>query len=514
MPDTFMINRRRLLQASGLTAATVALGVRAPANARADEPTLSSDPFTLGVASGAPRTDGMVLWTRLAPDALATDGHGGMPLKPVTVHWEVATDPDFADVVDQGEALAQPELAHAVHPRTSGLEPGTRHHYRFTVGTWRSPVGQFRTLPAAGTDDETFSFGVTSCQAWYHGHFTAHKHLAAERDLDLAVFAGDYIYEYGITEANLWRQGVELDAAHSVEIETLAQYRLRYALFKSDPHLQAVHARAASVNIWDDHEVQNNIVGRSSAYGIPDELFQHRVAVAYRAFYENLPLDVTALPEGPAIDINTGFDVGGLARFSMLDTRQFRDPLPTTEDEKQAEDRTMLGASQEAWIDERLSSSDATWNVLVNSVTFAAINPKSLDSWDGFPAARRRLQASMAKADNPVVLTGDIHRHVAAETLRDFDQPELGNLGVELICTSVGSDGDGSDTDSGAPTWEAHDYVKLYNRRRGYVHVTLTPEEMRSTFVVVPWIQADDTAPRQIAAQFTTPAGDPRLTRI
>ena len=467
--------------------------------------------FSLGVASGAPRPDGVVLWTRLAPEPLAEDGHGGMPLKEVTVRWEVAIDEDFRSIVAHGRALAQPALAHAVHPRVEGLDPGTEHFYRFRAGRELSPVGRFRTLPAEGEPAESFSFGLVSCQAWYHGHFTAHRHLAAEEDLDLVVFVGDYIYEYGITETNLWRQGAEVGEAHRVEIETLEQYRLRYALFKSDPHLQAVHARAAAVAVWDDHEVQNNYTGALSDTGIPEDDFAHRIAVAYRAFYENMPLDVAALPDGTDTDITDGFDVGSLARFSLLDSRQFRDAKPADAAEQHREDRTILGTEQEEWVGERLASSTATWNLLANGVVLVPIDEASTDMWDGYPAARRRLLAQMAEASNPVMLTGDIHKHVAAEIPADPDDPAAGALGVELVCTSIASDGDGA-ADAGTPeTWTRHEYVKLYDGRRGYVHVRLTPQEMVSSFRVVDWIEADDTAPEQLRARFTTPAGEPRL---
>ena len=467
--------------------------------------------FSLGVASGAPRPDGAVLWTRLAPEPLAEDGHGGMPLKEVTVRWEVAIDEDFRSIVAHGRALAQPALAHAVHPRVEGLDPGTEHFYRFRAGRELSPVGRFRTLPAEGEPAESFSFGLVSCQAWYHGHFTAHRHLAAEEDLDLVVFVGDYIYEYGITETNLWRQGAEVGEAHRVEIETLEQYRLRYALFKSDPHLQAVHARAAAVAVWDDHEVQNNYTGALSDTGIPEDDFAHRIAVAYRAFYENMPLDVAALPDGTDTDITDGFDVGSLARFSLLDSRQFRDAKPADAAEQHREDRTILGTEQEEWVGERLASSTATWNLLANGVVLVPIDEASTDMWDGYPAARRRLLAQMAEASNPVMLTGDIHKHVAAEIPADPDDPAAGALGVELVCTSIASDGDGA-ADAGTPeTWTRHEYVKLYDGRRGYVHVRLTPQEMVSSFRVVDWIEADDTAPEQLRARFTTPAGEPRL---
>ena len=510
------VSRRRLLQLSGASAAVIALGIdarsaRAEPSSELEGAAAPEGMFSLGVASGAPRPDGVVLWTRLAPEPLAEDGHGGMPLKEVTVRWEVAIDEDFRSIVAHGRALAQPALAHAVHPRVEGLDPGTEHFYRFRAGWELSPVGRFRTLPAEGEPAESFSFGLVSCQAWYHGHFTAHRHLAAEEDLDLVVFVGDYIYEYGITGTNLWRQGAEVGEAHRVEIETLEQYRLRYALFKSDPHLQAVHARAAAVAVWDDHEVQNNYTGPLSDTGIGEEDFAHRIAVAYRAFYENMPLDVAALPEGPDTDITAGFDVGALARFSLLDSRQFRDAEPADAAEQQREDRTILGAEQEEWVGERLASSEATWNLLANGVVLVPINEKSTDMWDGYPAARRRLLAQMAEAQNPVMLTGDIHKHVAAEIPADPDDPAAGALGVELVCTSIASDGDGA-ADAGTPeTWTRHEYVKLYDGRRGYVHVRLTPQEMVSSFRVVDWIEADDTAPEQLRARFTTPAGEPRL---
>lgn len=513
MPSTdapSRLSRRSLLQLSGASAALIALGIDAR-SAHADPLPHREGLFSLGVASGAPRPDGVVLWTRLAPEPLAEDGHGDMPLRPVMVDWEVATDEEFAGVVARGKALAQSELAHAVHPRVEGLDPATAHFYRFHVGKQTSPVGRFRTLPAAGSEPDSFSFGVVSCQAWYHGHFTAHRHLAAEEELDLVVFVGDYIYEYGITEANLWRQGAEVGEAHAVETETLEQYRLRYALFKSDPHLQALHARVPAVAVWDDHEVQNNYVGASSSTGISDEMFAHRIAVAYRAFYENMPLDLAALPEGPDTDITIGVDVGSLARFSLLDSRQFRDPAPATEEEQQAEDRTMLGAEQEEWISERLAQSPATWNIMANGVVLVPITEDRVDMWDGYPAARRRLLEAMAAGSNPVMLTGDIHKHVAAEIPADAADPGSAPLGVELVCTSVASDGDGAATDGNTADWLQHDYVKLYDGRRGYVHVRLSAQEMVSSFWVVEWIEADDTAPKQLTARFTTPAGDPRL---
>ncbi|MBB4736176.1 alkaline phosphatase D [Micrococcus cohnii] len=505
------LSRRQLLGLSGAGAAVLALGVNAPGSASAAPLPHRENLFGLGVASGYPRPDGVVLWTRLAPEPLAEDGHGGMPLRPVPVKWEVAETADFRRIVARGTALAQPELAHSVHPRVEGLKAGTEHYYRFTVGPRTSPVGRFRTLPAAGDAADRFSVGLISCQAWYHGHFSAHRHLAQEEDLDLTVFLGDYIYEYGITSANLWRQGAEVTPAHAVETETLEQYRLRYALTKSDPHLQALHARAASVAIWDDHEVQNNYVAAESATGISAELFAHRIAVAYRAFYENLPVDLDALPTGPESDILAGIDVGTLARITLMDTRQYRDAPPTDEADRARDDRSMLGANQERWVTNRLRTSRAQWNVLAGGVVLAPVSEDRHDQWDGYPAARRRLLREMRRSGNAVMLTGDIHKHVAAELRGEAAGLESGPAGVELVATSAASDGDGARTDKYTKDWTRHDYVRHYDGRRGYLHVMFTSDQLTSSFWVVPWVESDDTAPKELSARFTTPAGSSRL---
>ncbi|MEV6288370.1 alkaline phosphatase D family protein [Kribbella sp. NPDC051770] len=505
--------RRSFLQLSGLSAATVAFGVAAPASADATPRRPVPDgAFALGVASGDPTADSVVLWTRLAPRPLAVDGHGGMPPDDVPVRYEVAEDERFHKVVRTGTAIASPELAHAVHPEVRGLKPGREYFYRFRAGTVISPVGRTKTLPAGRAT--RFSYALASCQAWYHGYFAAYRDLA-RRDVDAVVFLGDYVYEYGIVAGgNLWRQGVSVGPEHGVEIETLEQYRLRYALFKTDPDLQAAHAAAPWLHIWDDHEVQNNYGADNSLYGIPPELFVHRRAVAYRAFYENLPLSLRSLPSGPDSQVYRRFDVGDLARINLLDTRQYRDPVPVDEADRLAEQRTIMGAAQERWLYDGLTRSRATWNLVANGVVVIAVSDDRIEQWDGYPANRRRLLDAFGRTSNPVVLTGDIHRHVAAELKADFADPASRTVGVELVCSSIGSDGDGADTDAYAKDWLGHPYVKLYNARRGYVHATLTPHEMTSEFVTVPYIEADANAAATTVARFRTPAGAPRLEAL
>src|SRR5690606_26558607 len=175
---------------------------------------------------------------------------GGMPAEDVGVRWEVAADPDFAAIVRRGSALAQPALAHSVHPEVTGLEPATEYWYRFRVGDHVSPVGRFVTLSAPGDQPDRFTVASASCQAWYHGHFTAHRHLAEEPELDLVVFLGDYIYEYAIVAGdNLWRQNVSVTPAEEVELETLEQYRLRYCSSVSSSDRKSTRLNSSHVKI-------------------------------------------------------------------------------------------------------------------------------------------------------------------------------------------------------------------------------------------------------------------------
>ncbi|PRX50440.1 alkaline phosphatase D [Prauserella shujinwangii] len=523
-PSQWTPNRRDFLALAGLSATAVALGSGAPAGATPGGDRVPADPFRLGVASGDPEPTSVVLWTRLAPDPLAEDGHGGMPAHPVDVHYEVAEDERFARVVRRGRAVASPELAHSVHPEVEGLRPGREYFYRFRAGGEISPVGRTRTAPAPGSGVGRLSFAMASCQAWYHGHFTAYRHLA-EEDVDLVFFLGDYVYEYAINSGNLWRQGVSVGPAHDATVRTLEQYRLRYALFKTDPHLQRVHARVPWVGTWDDHEVQNNYADAHSQYGISIEDFERQRAVAYRAYYENMPLRRSSLPDGPDMRLYRRLSWGSLADVHVLDTRQYRDDFPTDSTaggEHTDPGRSILGERQERWLDQGLRHSRATWNVLAQQVVLAQIDRDtgpgrtfSMDQWDGFTANRDRLFAAVRRygIGNLVALTGDIHRHVAAELKADFDDPDSATIGTELVTTSVGSDGDGAPTDRYTELWLANPHVKFYDGRRGYVLGTMTPERLTSEFKIVDYVQRDDAAPVSTVARFVTEAGRPGLKR-
>jgi alkaline phosphatase D len=253
MTDPRDPHRRQLLKAA--TAAAGLLGLAGCAGrARWD-----SDPFSLGVASGSPAADSVVLWTRLLP------AHGGLPeggRSPVAVRWEIAHDPAFARVVQRGETLALPQLAHSVHVEAQGLEPDRWYFYRFHAGDATSPVGRTRTLPAADAQPARLRLSYASCQRWEHGYYAAWRHMREEQ-LDLVMFLGDYIYEYPNATAAV-RSFPTLGWVH-----TLAQYRERHALHRSDPDLQAMHAQCPWLLTWDDHEVQNDYAGATEATPIP-----------------------------------------------------------------------------------------------------------------------------------------------------------------------------------------------------------------------------------------------------
>jgi phosphodiesterase/alkaline phosphatase D-like protein len=264
-------------------------------------------PFGLGVASGYPTATGVVLWTRLV---------GAASLTPTSVTWEVAGDESMRTIVRRGEASAEPEWAHSVHVEAQGLEPDRWYWYRFSAGDAQSPIGRTRTAPVASAQPARLRFGFASCQHYEQGYFNAYRHMVAD-DPDLMVFLGDYIYE------SHW--GRDLVRSHaSPEPYTLDDYRARYALYKSDPDLQAAHAACPWLMTWDDHEVDNDYADDRPEDGMEKAQFLERRAAAYRAYYEHMPLPDRMRPKGPDMRIYTTLDWGTLTRFYALDDRQYR----------------------------------------------------------------------------------------------------------------------------------------------------------------------------------------------
>ncbi|KZD11940.1 alkaline phosphatase D family protein [Oceanibaculum pacificum] len=482
----------------------------------------ADDPFTLGVASGCPRPDGVVLWTRLAPPAKGGDlfATPALPDQPVEVRWQIAHDEAFRRIAAEGTAQAEPHFAHSVHVEAKGLEPGRRYFYRFQAGNAQSPVGRTATAPALGTRLDRLRLAFASCQQYEHGYFTALRHLAAQ-DFDLVLHLGDYIYEMS------W--GKRYIRQHGTGIPTqLWEYRDRYALYKADPDLQAAHASAPWLAIWDDHEVANNYADDHSPKTKDVGQFLDIRAAAYQAWYEHMPVPSSMAPTGPNLRIYDRYRFGDLLDLSLLDDRQYRAPHPCGQNrsgaadcaERFAEARSLLGRDQEAWLDGALKDASGRWTVIAQQTLMAELDRKSgpekaynLDGWDGYVASRNRLLASIEthKPANPLVLGGDVHAFWVADLKKDFADPASPTLATEVVCTSVSSQG------PSAATMEAgrqdNPHIR-YGRgdKRGYASLELTPKQALFGLEAVDQVDTPDGAVSRLAS-FAVEAGRPGAER-
>jgi alkaline phosphatase D len=476
---------------------------------------LPADPFTLGVASGEPAPDGMVIWTRLAPRPLADDGLGGMPARAVEVEWQVASDERFTRMEQRGITTASPEMAHSVHVELTGLQPAAEYFYRFRADGYLSPTGRTRTAPASDSL-AALTMCIASCSNYQQGWFTAYRRLAEEHP-DLVVHLGDYQYEYAAGDGNV-RDHI------GPETVTLANYRQRYAQYKTDPDLQAAHAAAPWLAVFDDHEVANNWA--DDVPDKPEPAFLDRRAAALQASYENMPLRRSSKPNGIGMQLYRRVHWGALATFHMLDTRQYRTDQPCGDEfRSDCVDRlnptaSLTGAEQERWLLNGFRNSRAHWDVLGQQVFFSQVdltagpgrgfNP---DAWDGYTANRDRIAAGIANSPvrNAVVLTGDVHSHWAAEVHQRFDDPSSPAIAAELVTTSISSGGDGSDArDDITAVLAANPHIRYFNGRRGYVRTRVTAEEMRADSRVLPFV-SHPGAPVHTAASFVVPDREPAL---
>ncbi|MDF1484294.1 alkaline phosphatase D family protein [Ramlibacter sp. H39-3-26] len=417
-----------------------------PRWAWAAAPALARNPFALGIASGDPAPDGVVLWTRLA----VPEGTGAL-----TVRWEIADDPAFRRIVQAGQAGALPALAHSVHVEVAGLASGRWYCYRFMLGDAVSATGRTRTAPAANAPDARLRLAFASCQRWEHGYYAAWRHLAADAP-DLVAFLGDYIYEYA-TPAD----STGLARTHALRhARTLDDYRDRYALHKSDPDLQAAHRACAWIVTWDDHEVENDYADDA---GRDAQGFAARRAAGYQAFYEHMPLRAAALAAGmDHLRLYRSVAWGRLARFHLLDDRQYRARQACRPPgasgaasvkagcaELQAPERSLLGLEQERWLDGALArdaeEGAARWSVIAQQTLFSPRHYPSgvtaTDNWDGYPAARARLLASVRQRQprNTVLIGGDIHQNYVCAVHADPERPGSPVLASEFCGTSITS---------------------------------------------------------------------------
>ncbi|WBC16055.1 alkaline phosphatase D family protein [Micromonospora sp. WMMA1998] len=487
---THTLDRRTLLRLAGASAGTAVLaGATLAGTSPAGAATAA---FRHGVASGDPLPDGILLWTRVTPTPDALPGSGAGP--DVEVTWQVAADPDFAAPVAAGTFPTGAARDHTVKVAVSGLAPATTYWYRFGYADAWSPAGRTTTAPPVDAPVDRLRLGVVSCANWEAGYFAAYRRLADRDDLNLVVHLGDYLYEYGTGEfAAAGRVVRPTQPPH--EVLTLADYRIRHALYKTDPHLQALHAAVPWIITWDDHEVANDEWSGGAENHTPgtEGPFADRLAAARQAYLEWMPVRV-----GVDGAIYRRFRFGQLAELSMLDLRSYRSAQATgTAVDDPA--RTITGDAQMAWLKTGLSGSTARWKLVGNPVMIARVDVGALpawllgplgkllgipengavlnaDQWDGYNADRNELVDHIRTTGtrDVVFLTGDIHTSWANEvTTRATGSANP--AAAEFVVPSVTSD-------------NVNDFLKL---PAGNVLSQLGAGLIRSTNPHVRWTELD-----------------------
>jgi alkaline phosphatase D len=442
-----MLSRRQFLVRSGSAGAALVIApqtaveaLAAPRGAAAR--LIRGGRFSQGVLSGDPTPHGITLLTVL-------EGASGAG----RVRLEVATDRDFRHVIASKTIATSERRAHSVKARVDKLKPHERYWYRFETRDRHSPVGRFQTaLPADSKEPVRFAF--FSCAEYSHGYFNGYDVMRRD-DVDFVVCLGDYVYGEayhsvaggtGVRDDNIG----EVNPAHTQnyvrEALTLADYRAKYALYRSDPALRALHARFPMIAVWDDHEVQDNYAGGESDGGLDPSLrySQARRGAATKAFFESMPFY-----GGPTKQVYRSRRHGRNVDLILLDQRQYRADQPCGDaiappcaDYNQP--RPFLGRKQMNWLKRRLSRSKATWKVIGSQTMMmpAKVTGGSyygFDSWQGYPQEREELLAHIKDEgiDDVVFITGDIHLFLAGDVRTDLGSGE--NVAVEFVGGSITS---------------------------------------------------------------------------
>jgi alkaline phosphatase D len=519
------MDRRRFLKTTATTGAGLVVASKLPRTLVASAAGLTDSPFRHGVASGDPRHDRVIIWTRVTPSDAATAGSGKG--KPVDVSWEVARDRRFRKVVAGGVVTATKRSDHVVKLDVTGLKPGETYYYRFKVKGKRSRVGTMRTAPPPAASAANLRFGLVSCSNYEGGYFTAYRYLAERTDLDFVLHLGDYIYEYG---TGGYGPGPDFGRVHAPEHEivTLSDYRQRYGQYREDMDLQDLHAANPFITIWDDHEVANDTYADGAENHQPDAEgdFIARRDDAYRAYFEWMPIRERRNPHR----LYRHFRFGSLADLHMLDLRQYRDQQPPNQADPSKDDpeRTITGDKQMTWFKNGLQNKSATWRLIGNQVMFVPWDtapdvPFNVDAWDGYRSDRQELVDHLTtnEIDNVVWFTGDIHTSWACEV--PVSKPTYlvdGPACTEFVCPSITSDN--LDEITGGPYRSSipiEEEIKATNPwikhveldSHGYSVVDVTPERVQTDFYFIS-DRTDPEATQAYASGWQTAAGTNQVT--
>lgn len=451
------------------------------------------DLFTHGVASGDPLLDSVILWSRVT----------GAPEGSVEAFYEVALDPEFSNRVAADYLETTPDRDYTIKLDLDGLEPGTTYYYRFYSLGRVSPIGRTRTAPQ---NAERLRVAVASCSSLAHGYFHAYRRISERADLDLVVHLGDYIYEYATGG-----YGDVRPYEPETEILTLADYRMRYAQYRRDEDLQALHRQHPVVAVWDDHETANNAWsdGAENHTDGDEGEYADRKDAAFRSYIEWMPIR-----EGAEGIIYRSLGYGDLLQLVMLDTRIVGRDEQVVGEGIDDPDRQLLGEDQEAWLEQTLDE-PGQWKLIGQQVMVAHLqsgdNPFNVDQWDGYRAARQRFFDIIRMHEDVVVITGDIHSSWAFELSDDpfmsTDEP----LAVEFVCPSV--------TSPGFPSNSAMAFMALHPHMRwgelisrGYMLLDVTPQRLQCSWWFVGDVADQAAGGEAVGSVWSVASGSNRLT--
>lgn len=515
------LNRRELIAALG------ALGLAPSAFAQDNEPSFT---FAHGIASGDPQRDRVILWTRVTP----VD-----PTETLRVRWAVASDPGMKQIRQSGRFVTDRRRDFTVKVDAAGLKPSLTYYYQFETRGVESPVGRTRTLPVGKIDRLRLAFA--SCANYPHGYFNAYARIAERDDLDFVLHLGDYLYEYKLGEyADAQLKGLR-DVVPTHEIVSLEDYRLRYALYRSDPDLQEVHRQHPFITVWDDHETANNSWRDGAENHNPDQgegEWRDRKRGAVQAYNEYMPIRSASMSDDR---IYQSFRFGDLADILMLDTRlhgrdkqidikKGESDIAATDPALSDAKRSLLGFDQEAWLARELRGSKGRgqpWRILGQQVMMARLSRtqgrtiRNPDQWDGYAPTRERLFEVLREQDirNNVVLTGDIHstwcndlssNPWAASATAD----EARVVGVEFVGPAVSSPGlrdqaqAVADSERVRSTSPHMKYVELH--KRGYGVLDVTRDRAQCEFYHLPTVSERDNR-QELAVVYASEAGNNAL---
>ena len=520
------MKRRQLLSLAAASAALIGLPKTSWGGAK-----WSTYPFSLGVASGSPTSDSMVLWTRLGRAALEQAGRNHTQ---VDVTWQLALDPQFTHIAQSGQLKARPELGHSLHVEVKGLSPAREYFYRFLSGQASSPIGRTRSFPAPHHPAARLRLAYASCQRWGDGFYSAYRDMR-EQNLDVVMFLGDYIYEYPPSASR------DVRPTTGDWVLTLDEYRDRYALHKSDPHLQAMHAQCPWIVTWDDHEVQNDYAELHSGFsGASVQDFASLRRDAYQAFYENMPVryaDFAQLlnRQSDQVQVFGSTKFGQLATLYNLDNRQHRHRQACTPGDLPGgarinpqycellgqEHRTLLGEQQEGWLKRQFERSQTQWNLIGQQ---SLVGPRNMgagitrvwnDGWEGYPAARQRLIDAMHTTGlkNPVVLGGDVHQNWVGHILSDYARPDSQAVAVEFCGTSITSRNRATEAEIQKILQHSPNFVFANAKYRGYGVVDVQQHSLTTSLRAVKNIRDPDSEVFTLS-RFSVEAGRSAIQKL